>query len=187
MVETAGVGFLPLLMTPDSWAVRSSNPTHMVTDVNTSQMLDCSWPTDLDPATVPFKARTVTVLRRRGLFDEWVRFNDLSEAAVLSWWNTGPITVDDLRSTGNEAIRRHHNEADLLQSLKADLETIPAEPWARHIWRQDPRFAEFLPKCDATVYDVAMSGSALDRRYLWEHLDSLRSPPVTATGQIIVQ
>lgn len=39
----------------------------------------------------------------------------------------------------------------------------------------DPRFAEFVPKGDATVFDVAISGTALDRRTLWEHLTGLRA------------
>lgn len=141
--------------------------------MNEKPLLDAPWPPDLDPATVPFNVRTVTVLQRRGLFDDWTRFNDLTEAAVLSWWNAGPVTIVDLRATGNEAIARHHKEADLLRNLEADLAAVAVEPWARHIWYGDPRFAEFVPKDEATVHDIATSGTALDRRMLWEHRTGL--------------
>jgi hypothetical protein len=30
-------------------------------------ILDAPWPPDLDPATVPFRVRTVTILRRKGI------------------------------------------------------------------------------------------------------------------------
>ena len=58
-------------------------------------LLNAPWPSDLDPATVPFHKRTVTILRRMGFFDDWSRFNTLTEAEVLSWWNAGVGTVAD--------------------------------------------------------------------------------------------
>jgi hypothetical protein len=93
---------------------------------------------------------------------------------VLGWWNAGPTTVDDLRVTGNDAIRRHHSEAGLLEQLAADLSVMASEPWAQHIWHRDARFAQFLPKGDHTVYDTAAFGSTVDRRFLWEHRTGLR-------------
>jgi hypothetical protein len=48
------------------------------------------------------------------------------------------------------------------------------EPWAPHIWYHDPRFARFLPKGEGTVNEIATSGSAVDRRFLWEHGRQLR-------------
>lgn len=143
--------------------------------MDADRILRTPWPVDLDPATVPFKTRTATVLRRRGLFEDWSKFNELTHGDVSSWWNTGPITIDDLRSTGNGAIKRHHDEADLLQRLGTDLEIVASEPWAPHVWHDDPRFVEFVPKGAATAYDIATAGTALDRRHLWDHLDSLRA------------
>jgi hypothetical protein len=43
------------------------------------------------------------------------------------------------------------------------------------VWRHDPRFTRFLPRGDATVSDIATFGSALDRRYLFDRLDGLRT------------
>lgn len=143
--------------------------------MDNTPILDDEWPSDLDPATVPFKGRSVTVLLRQGLFDDWSGFGVLTAADVLSWWNAGPVTVDDVRVTGNEAIRRHHDEADQLRDLEVGLEAVSEEPWARHVWYHDPRYTEFIPRGDATIYDIATSGSAINRRYLWEHLDALRT------------
>jgi len=39
---------------------------------------------DLDPAAVPFRKRSVTILRRTGFFDDRSLFNTLSEEQVLS-------------------------------------------------------------------------------------------------------
>ena len=83
-------------------------------------------------------------------------------------------TVDDIRRTGNAAIRRHHEEAAEHAQLKADLATVAEEPWASHIWHRDPRFAALLPKGDATVYDIVTTGSLSDKRVLWGNLDALR-------------
>jgi hypothetical protein len=73
--------------------------------VGNTPILDAPWPPDLDPATVPFLPRSVTVLRRMGFFGDPSRFDTLTEADVLSWINAGPKTVADIRVTGNEAIR----------------------------------------------------------------------------------
>ena len=43
------------------------------------------------------------------------------------------------------------------------------------MWRRDPRFAEYLPKGDATVHDIATGGTPIDRRYLFNHIDGLRT------------
>jgi hypothetical protein len=93
---------------------------------------------------------------------------------VLGWWNAGAATVEDLRITGNDAIRHHHTETGLLEALAADLSAMASESWAPHIWYHDPRFARFLPKGDLTVYEIATAGSAVDRRFLWEHRNGLR-------------
>ena len=75
--------------------------------VDGKPILDAKWPLDLDPVTVPFKLRTETVLRRAGYLDDLTRFDTLTEAEVLGWWNAGAATVADLRFTGNRAIRRY--------------------------------------------------------------------------------
>jgi hypothetical protein len=33
-------------------------------------MANAPWPPDLDPGTVPFRVRTVTILRRKGIWDD---------------------------------------------------------------------------------------------------------------------
>jgi hypothetical protein len=145
-----------------------------VTNVNTTPILTASWPHDLDPAAVPFARRTATILQRQGLYTNPVLLDEVTTTDVLGWWNAGPATVDDLRVTGNDAITRHHEDTGLLKELAADLSNMASEPWARHIWHQDPRFARFLPKGDHTVYEIATSGSAVDRRFLWDQGDELR-------------
>ena len=78
------------------------------------------------------------------------------------------MTVADIRRTGNAAIRQHHEEAAEYLQLKADLASVAGEPWAKHIWHLDPRFASsLLPRGDATVYDIATTGSLGDKRVLW--------------------
>ena len=67
-----------------------------------------------DPATVPFRTRSVTMLQRMGYYDDRSRFNTLTEVEVLSWWNAGAVTVADIRNTGTEAISRYHAEPALL-------------------------------------------------------------------------
>ena len=142
--------------------------------MDTTPIPKTAWPYDLDPATVPFKGRTVTVLQRLGFWVDWTLFDTLSEADVLDWWNAGPVTVEDLRVTGNAAIERHRTETGLLMQLEADLSEMASEPWAPHVWRRDPRFAQYVPEGDHTVYEIATSGSAVDCRVLWEHGEELR-------------
>ncbi len=95
-----------------------------VATVNSARLLNARWPEDLDPATVPFKGRTETILRRHGFYDDWTLFNVLTEADVSSWWNVGPVTVEDLRTTGNEAIHDHHATVDLRRRMDIDLAEI---------------------------------------------------------------
>ena len=142
--------------------------------VDDTPILSQPWPHDLDPADVPFRKRSVTILRHMGYFDNPALFDSLTEAEVLRWWNIGVGTVADIRDTGNAAIRLHHEQAAQLPQLQRDMAVLAAESWSRHIWRRDPRFAEFLPKGDATVYDLATGGSLEDQRLLWSHLEALR-------------
>jgi hypothetical protein len=142
--------------------------------MDNSRILDAPWPADLNPADVPFKGRTETVLRRQWFYNNPILFDSLTEADVAVWWNAGPVTIQDIRSTGNEAIRRHHETTELRLRIDTDLSVIAIEPWAEHIWYRDPRFAAFVPKGDSTVHDIAISGTAVDRRVLWERLDDLR-------------
>jgi hypothetical protein len=129
--------------------------------VDTTPILTAPWPHDLDPATVPFTKRTVTVLERQGIYTNPVLLNRVTVTDVLGWWNPGPATVEDLRSIGNDAIRHHHTETGLLKKLAVDLLDMASEPWAPHIWYHDPRFAQFIPKGDHTVYQLATLGSAV--------------------------
>ena len=138
-------------------------------------LLDSLWPDDLDPSSAPFKTRTETVLRRAGFYEDPTRFNTLTEAEVLGWWNAGVATVADIRFAGNRAIRHHHDETDQRSQMNVALADVAAEPWAEHIWRRDPRFSAYVPKCDGTVADIAASGYPNDRRGLWTRLDDLRA------------
>jgi hypothetical protein len=143
--------------------------------VTTNPILDAPWPDDLNPADVPLKGRTETVLRRQGFYGNTILFDTLTASDVAGWWNAGPATVNDIRSTGTEAIRLHHETAGLRLRIDAGLSAVTQEPWADRIWYRDPRFAEFLPKVDSTVHDIATSGSAVDRRVLWDRLEDLRA------------
>ena len=125
-------------------------------------LLNAAWPDDLDPATVPFRQRSVTILRRMGDFDDWALFNTLTEDEVLSWTTAGVGTVADIRTTGNAAIVNYHGVSQA------------GEPWVRHVWDRDPRFSEYLPKGGGTVYGVVTSGTDDDRMFLWDNLEALR-------------
>ena len=70
-------------------------------------VIDLPWPDDLDPEAVPFATRTETVLRRGGLYDDPSRFNTLTVDDVASWWNTGTVTIANIRTTAHAAILRH--------------------------------------------------------------------------------
>lgn len=129
-------------------------------------LLDSPWPGDLDPATVPFKTRTQTVLRRAGLHDDPTRLDTLTEDDVMGWWNAGPATVADLRFAGNRAIRHHLDETDQRSEMNIALAGIAAEPWAAHVWHRDPRFSCYLPKGEDTVQQIAVSGHPDQRRGL---------------------
>jgi hypothetical protein len=98
----------------------------------------------------------------------------------MAWWNTGPITVEDLRVTVNDANRQDHDEVGLRRAFNADLGAMASQCWAPHVWFHDPRFTEFLPKGNTTVYVIATSGTPLDRRRLWDRHDALR---VSAVAQ----
>ena len=143
--------------------------------VDSEPILDSSWPADLDPAAVPFKTRTQTVLRRAGLHDDPARFDTLTEDEVMSWWNAGAATVADLRFTGNRAIRCHIEETDQRSEMNIALSAVAAEPWASHIWHRDPRFSRYLPKGEDTVQQIAASGHPDQRRGLWGHVEGLRA------------
>ena len=103
--------------------------------IGAALILDSPWPADLDLATVPFKTRTQTVLRRAGLHADPTRLDTLTEAEVMGWWNAGAATVADLRFTGNRAIRRHVEETEQRSEMNIALAGVVAERWAEHIWR----------------------------------------------------
>jgi hypothetical protein len=147
----------------------------IVVAVDDTPILNEPWPGNLNPADVPFRTRSVTVLRRMGVFDDPTLFNSLTDSEVLSWTNAGPITVADIGANGNEAIRRHHEQAAELPHLQADMAAVAGEPWAKHIWRRDLRFAEYLPDVADTAYDIATTGSLDDQRFLWGNLEALRA------------
>jgi hypothetical protein len=84
-------------------------------------ILSDPWPQDLNPADVPFLGRTRTVLQRQGYFDDPAMLNTLTAADVADWWYAGPVTIDDLRTTGNKAIQAHHVGTELRQQLTGAL------------------------------------------------------------------
>jgi hypothetical protein len=150
-----------------------TGPVRRANKVSNTQILELSWPADLDPETVPFATRAETVLRWKGLYDDPTLFNTLTVAEVAGWWNTGPVTIANIRMTGNAAICRHHKETEQRAQIAADLDTVASEPWALQVWHHDPRFADHLPKGGLTVHAIATTGTVTDRHYLWNHLDGL--------------
>ena len=124
------------------------------------------WPGDLDPARVPFRQRTITVLKGMGLWDDMTRIDERTVADVAGYWVTGPVTVNDLITSGNEAIAWHHNQP-------AQLEQVATDDWTRQVWRRDLRFRDLLPGVDATVHDIAISGHHADQPSLLKTLPKL--------------
>ena len=125
------------------------------------------WPGDLDPARVPFRQRTITVLKGMGLWDDMTRIDELTVDDIAGYWVTGPVTVNDLITSGNAAIEWHHNQP-------ARLEQVTTDDWTRQIWRRDLRFRDLLPSVDATVHDIAISGHHTHQRYLLKTLPKLQ-------------
>ncbi len=124
------------------------------------------WPVDLDPSRVPFRQRTITVLKGMRLWDDMTRIDKLSVDDIAGYWVTGPVTVNDLITSGNEAIAWHHNQP-------ARLEQVTTDDWTRQVWRRDLRFRDLLPGVDATVHDIATSGHHTHQRYLLNTLPKL--------------
>lgn len=127
------------------------------------------WPPDLDPARVPFRQRTITVLKGMKLWDDMTRINTVTREAVRGYWVTGPITVDDLITTATAAIVWHQHEAKDLAAMGE------RESWTRQVWRRDKRFVDLLPPVDATVYDIAVGGYHDHQRHLQQTLPALRN------------
>ena len=126
------------------------------------------WPSDLDPKRVPFRTRTITTLQRMGAWDDRTRFDDLTIGDVAGFWVTGPVTVDDLVSTGEKAIRWHRDESMQLAAI------AESETWTRQVWRRDRRFTDLLPPTDATVYEIALTGHHDAQRHLLRTLPAVR-------------
>jgi hypothetical protein len=124
------------------------------------------WPGGLDPARVPFRQRTITVLKGMRLWDDMTRIDKLSVDDIAGYWVTGPVTVNDLITSGNEAIEWHHNRP-------ARLEQVTRDDWTRQVWRRDLRFRDLLPDVDATVHDIAISGHHTHQRSLLKTLPEL--------------
>ncbi|MCZ6456413.1 MAG: hypothetical protein O6650_04100, partial [Actinobacteria bacterium] len=92
-----------------------------------------AWPSDLDPSRVPFRQRTITVLKGMRLWDDMTRIDEKTVDDVAWYWLTGQVTVNDLITSGNEAIEWHHNQP-------ARLKQVTTNDWTRQIWRRDLRF-----------------------------------------------
>ena len=86
------------------------------------------WPDDLDPSRVPFRQRTITVLKGMRLWDDMTRIDHLTVDDVAGYWVTGPVTVNDVITCGNEAIAWHHNEPSRLKE-------VSERDWSRQVWR----------------------------------------------------
>ena len=126
------------------------------------------WPGDLDPARVPFRQRTITVLKGMGVWDDMTQIDERTVDDIAGYWVTGPVTVNDLITSGNEAIEWHHNQP-------ARLKQVTRDDWTRQVWRRDLRFDDLLPDVDATVHDIATSGHHSDQRHLLKTLPKLRN------------
>jgi len=126
-----------------------------------------AWPSDLDPARVPFRQRTITVLKGMRLWDDMTRIDERTVDDIAGYWVTGPVTFNDLITSGNKAIEWHHNQP-------ARLEQVTTDDWTRQVWRRDLRFGDLLPDVDATVRDIAISGHHSDQRFLVKTLPELQ-------------
>jgi hypothetical protein len=139
-------------------------------------------PPDLDPETVPFRVRTVTILRRKCIWDDMTRLDEISEADVMSWMTAGVKTVADLRETGNAAIAAHRTSAPERRRRAAEsrriadgLRRLTGESWTAQVWWRDPRFRDLLQRGDVTVREICLSGSSEEQRQLWANLAGLEA------------
>jgi hypothetical protein len=150
--------------------------------VDDTGILTEPWPPDLDPATVPFRKRTVTILRRFGFFDDPALLNEVTEADALGWWYAGSKTVADLRDTGDAAIAAHHasaperqRQAAELRRITDELRKLASESWAAQVWWRDPRFRDLLQRRDVTVRAICLNGRFEEQRQLWDNLPELEA------------
>jgi hypothetical protein len=148
--------------------------------VDDSDILNEPWPPDLDPATVPFRVRTVTILRRKGIWDDMTRHDEISECDVFGWWNAGVKTVADTRDTGNAAIAAHHagaperrRRAAESRRIAGELRQVAEASWTAQVWWREPRFRDLLARGDATVREICLNGSPEEQWYLWGNLADL--------------
>jgi hypothetical protein len=149
---------------------------------NDGLILDAPWPPDLDPETAGFRVRTVTILRRKGIWDDMTRLDEISETDVLSWVTAGVKTVADLRDTGNAAIVTHHagaperrRRAAESRRIADELRRLAGEAWTAQVWWRDPRFRDLLDRRDVTVREICLSGSRDDQRRLWGDMAELEA------------
>ena len=149
---------------------------------NDAPILEALWPPDLDPETAGFRVRTVTILRRMGIWDDMIRLDDISEANVLSWYTAGVKTVADLRDTGNAAIAAHHagapeRERQAVESrwIAGELRELAGESWTAEVRGRDPRFRDLLPHRVVTVREICLKEGSVEQRHLWDNLADLKA------------
>ena len=153
-----------------------------VLSVDDAGILNEPWPLDLDPETVPFRVRTVTILRRKAIWDDMTRLDSVTEGDVLGWWTAGIKTVADLRDVGNAAIATHHagapereRQAAELARMVDGLARVAGEAWMVQVWWRDPRFRDLLPRSGATVAEIINGGSLAEQQELWVSTDQLEA------------
>ena len=83
----------------------------------------------------------MTILRRKGIWDDMTRLDGITETDVLSWMTAGVKTVADLRDTGNAAIAAHHagaserlRRAAESRRIADELRELAAESWTAQVW-----------------------------------------------------
>jgi hypothetical protein len=148
-------------------------------------ILDRPWPEDLDPATAGFKTRTITILRRHGYWDDPTKLDTLTADEFLAIETSGTVVLTDLVEKGNAAIawheglppqqrRGHAIVVEWNAEERRKLRRLVDRKWAHQMWRLDPRFADLLPKIDATVAEIATEGSIDDQKQLLRNLPLLQ-------------
>jgi hypothetical protein len=148
-------------------------------------MLDQPCPEDLDPAHAGFKTWTITILRRHGYWDDPTRLDTLTADGFLAIETAGPTVLADLVEKGNAAIawheslppgerRRHSVVVRWDASERRKLRRLADRKWAHQVWRRDPRFVDLLPNVDATVAEIATSGTVDDQKELLRDLPLLQ-------------
>jgi hypothetical protein len=130
--------------------------------------VDHPWPADLDPGSVPWRARTRNRLINGGVLDQPGKLSDLTLGELSRIPQLGPIGILDCLAT-LEAAEVHLASRTGIPAMPGDTGELiaPRSPdgaevllaaldcdWIDKVSREDPRFAKLLPPIQGTVFDA---------------------------------